>query len=427
LNLPGLLPNPDEPASLGNLRRLLWLRNLMILAALLLLIAAHHWVASPLPWSWLILALTLYAATGISIVRQLRQWREPSEHDLAVQIFIDILAMTVVLALAGGASSPFAFTYLLPITIGATLLNTRRSWAIVSIAIAAYSLLIIFRPPDPAAFAHNHGMNRFDLHVFGMWGGFVFSALLIASFVHGMRAALLRQQLALAQAREARARDEQLVSLGTLAASTAHELGTPLGSIALLADELGDDALTADERSESLAALRQQVQRCKSALAGLSKAAGQTQAQSGQLLPVINWLTALRDEWQQRRPDTPLVSDWQGPKDAPPLLAERSLGYAVLNLLDNAADASPELVRWEAHWSNTELHMQIIDRGPGLSAAARVNLRQPGNSSKPQGLGLGLFLAHAVIERLGGNVQLGEADGGGLAVHIHLPLLGDKA
>lgn len=418
-----LLPRPDEPASMGNLRRLLWLRNLMILAALALLGAARYWLAADLPWSALFYSLALYASSNLYVVWRLQQPREPFESEFFAQILLDIGGLTVILALAGGASSPFAFTYLLPITVGATLLGPRFTWSLVAAAVIAYSALILAAPPDMANLAHSHGMQRFDLHIFGMWSGFLFSAVVIAVFVQGMRDALSRQQLALLQAREARARDEQLVSLGTLAASTAHELGTPLGTIALLADELGDPQLDDTERNTVIGELREQVQRCKSALGALSKSAGQAQAQQGSHQRIDDWLAELCEEWRERRPECVLTTAWRGPTDAPSLLAERSLAHAVINVLDNAADVSPQSVRWIARWDETHLEMKIVDSGPGLTASAQDRGAQLGQSSKPQGLGLGLFLAHAVIERLGGHIHLAEADTGGLAVTINLPLL----
>lgn len=424
-----LLPRPDEPASLGNLRRLLWLRNLVVLAGLLLLGAARFWLTIDLPWSNLLYCLLLYAASNLYVVWRLRQPHEPVEAELFAQILLDIGALTIVLALAGGPSSPFTFTYLLPLTVGATLLGRYYSWALVAVAISCYSVLILAWPPDMTQLAHSHGMQQFDLHVLGMWSGFVFSAVVIAVFVQGMRDALMRQQRELSQAREARARDEQLVSLGTLAASTAHELGTPLGTITLLADELGDPLLPAEERQPLLHQLREQLHRCKSALATLSKSAGQSQAHQGTPQIIDDWLLAVCTEWRQRRPDCELSVSWHGPHDAPPLLAERSLTHALLNVLDNAADASPQSVNWQAHWDQQRLQLCIRDAGPGLSAQARANVgqaHQVGNSSKPQGLGLGLFLANAVIERMGGSIALAEADGGGLAVSIELPLLGER-
>jgi len=165
------------------------------------------------------------------------------------------------------------------------------------------------------------------------------------------------------------------------------------------------------------------VQRCRDALQVLSASAGGAGLSGGEALSVGDYLARVRDAWQQRRRGHALSVDWHGPSGEPLILADQTFSQALNNILDNAADASPEAVEWSARWSRESLSMEIRDRGPGLGGAARDRLgRAPWTSDKPQGLGLGVFLAHSVIARFGGRVNLLDRDGGGLITRIELPL-----
>jgi two-component system sensor histidine kinase RegB len=231
---------------------------------------------------------------------------------------------------------------------------------------------------------------------------------------------LRRREQALAAAREQALRDQQLVTLGTLAASTAHELGTPLGTMALLVEEL-DETLPEDQRATT-ATLRQQIARCKEALSNLSSSAGAIRLTGGSRLTVDRYLQAIIDEWRDTRSGIELSTQFDGEIPAPSILADRTLTQALINILDNAADVSPSEVACEAAWSCDSVRLEILDRGPGLADEARHRAGEMGFSSKPDGMGLGLFLAHAIIRRFGGGVQLLNREGGGICTRITLPL-----
>jgi len=233
---------------------------------------------------------------------------------------------------------------------------------------------------------------------------------------------LRQRNRALAAARERALRDAQLVALGTLAASTAHELGTPLGTMALVAAELDEDC---DDQNpamrERLAVLHTQIDRCKSALSTLATSAGGVRLSGGGPMAVDDYLSHLYAEWQQTKPRVAVRTHWEGEQPAPSILADRILSQAISNILDNAAEASPVAVEWDAHWSRTEFVMEIRDRGPGLTPEAEQSVGRMPYSGKPEGLGLGLFLAHAIIGRFGGSVTLSNRDGGGSCTRVSLP------
>ena len=221
--------------------------------------------------------------------------------------------------------------------------------------------------------------------------------------------------------REQCLRDEQLVALGTLATGAAHELGTPLATMAVLTGELERTDLE-DSARRNLKILHDQILRCKKALSVISASAGEVQAESGGLATVTLFLDQVVKEWQNQRLDAKIcVQTTPGPASAR-ILDEYTLHQALINLLNNAADASPEDVTLEATWDEQFLTLGISDRGPGLYSDIAARIANPKATNKEHGMGLGLFLTHATVTRLGGEIDLLRREGGGTHTQIRLPL-----
>jgi two-component system sensor histidine kinase RegB len=257
-----------------------------------------------------------------------------------------------------------------------------------------------------------------------MWLNFLLSALIVAFFVGRMAMALRARELELARAREAALRNEQILALGTLAAGAAHQLGTPLSTMAVVVRELelqhgGNLELAAD-----LSVMRQQIDNCKAILSQLVAAAGHSRGEGGEGIALDAYLDRIIDEWRVLRPAAKVATYLQAARAAPRILADRTLEYAVLNLLNNAADASPDGVEVRGTWDDRQCTVDILDRGPGLDAGAAQRIGQPFYTTKTDrgGMGIGVFLSNATVERYGGKVELTNREGGGARTRIHLPL-----
>jgi two-component system sensor histidine kinase RegB len=350
----------------------------------------------------------------------LRRPQPVSQAELFAQLLVDVTVFTALLYLTGGATNPLVWFYLLPITIAAMVLTARQTWLLAAVTIVCYTVLLRYHVPLPHA---HDGMSSFDLHVMGMWLGFVLSAGLIAFFIARMAQTLYRQTRALANARERAIRDQQLVTLGTIAASAAHELGTPLGTIALLSEEL-EEALRAAPESTltTLSSLKQQVSRCKQALSNLSASAGSMPLTGGRELQVDRFIERLLHDWRELRPKVAAHTRWEGTDPVPLILAEQTLCQALLSILNNAADASPHDVQCDFKWDDAQLFMEVRDRGPGLTQGGEEKAGKIPFTTKPDGMGLGLLLAHGIIERFGGTVRLLNRAAGGLCTQVRLPL-----
>jgi two-component system sensor histidine kinase RegB len=262
----------------------------------------------------------------------------------------------------------------------------------------------------------------FNLHVTGMWVNFMLSAVLITGFVGTMSASIRERDRRLAAARERALRDEQVLALGTFAAGAAHELGTPLSTIAVLAREMEHDHAGMPALSADLGLLRNQVDQCRAILNGLTAAAGQARAQPAVRQDLDRFLRNVIDKWMLLRPEVPLAMQFSGPGTAPQIAAEETVSQTLINLLNNAADASPAGVEVEGSWNGGDFTVEVRDHGPGITEEVAARAGRTFISTKSAGRGIGLFLANATIERLGGSVALFNREGGGGCTRVTIPL-----
>ncbi len=404
----------------SNLRRLFFLRSIAIGGEILVIATAVGLFGTPLPLAAMGAIIVLQAAVNVRTWMRLRKAAPVSEAELFLELLADVAALTALLYLSGGSTNPFVSLYLLPLTIAATAFSARYAWAMAGLTIACYSALMFFYVP----LGHGHEMHSsaFNLHVLGMWANFLVSAVLIASFVATMSASLRGRDRELAIARERALRDEQVVALGTFAAGAAHELGTPLSTIAVIAREL---ATPVHHRSGPTRRP-----------ASVAHASGQLQAhyhqhdhrrrtgacRTGEAQSVKEFLAGVTEKWALIRPQVRLDLRCGGTGAAPQIVGEETVRQTLINILNNAADASPQAVEIEGTWNAAELTIEVRDRGPGITDDIAEKAGRAFFSTKAAGRGIGLFLANATIERLGGNVALFNRDDGGGCTRVTIPL-----
>ncbi|MGL6070030.1 ATP-binding protein [Craterilacuibacter sp.] len=396
--------------------RIIRLRWLMLLAASVLL-CALRWRGIVLPWALCAQALATLAVINLALqFNGLARWR--GINPLALGLFADVLALTEILAFSGGAANPLASLYLPPILFAALLLPVHFAWTLGGLSLLAYGSLFFWHLPWPLA--GDDAAYAFTLHLVGMWLTFALSMVLIIGFVSRLAGELVLREAALSAAREAQLRNEQLVALGVQAASAAHTLSTPLGTLSLLADELADSYADDPELGEDLRLMQQQLAVCR---AGLSRLREDAEV-SGEHLPLFDALAARIAGWRTLRPDVAL--HWQGPQSGGPLFAaDHGFWAALFNLLNNAADAGGGKVELAAALEGDSLQLAITNREGCLSAAqlARAGLAML-PSDKPAGMGIGVLLSHVTLSRLGGSLTLSNDQAGGVRASLCLPLSG---
>lgn len=404
------------------LKYLLQLRLLLIGAQALGLAFIGSHFDLDVPWSIaaaVLGAMTVYTAWSWI---QLKGGRSPDTAEFARQCAADLSALTVLIYFSGGSVNPFISLFLLPIVFAAAALPMRASVGIAIAAVTCYTLLMFFNVPIGGAQAHAHG-HAIELHLWGMWYGFVLSAGCIAYFVARIATTLRAHDRALARARERALEAERVVALGTLAAGTAHELGTPLATMAILAKDLDTDLAGQPALHASIVTLREQIARCKESLARLATDAGELPADSGRPANADAFLGGLLADWRSQQADLDVTIAVDGPRPAPRILADRTLQQALLNVLNNAADASSRHVEARGAWDAHAMWLEVRDDGPGIANAVREQVGRGIVSTKGErGLGIGLYLAHSVLTRLGGRVEFSTPPGGGTVVHVEIPL-----
>lgn len=341
--------------------------------------------------------------------------RAVEEWHIALIMMIDIAILTGLLYLTGGPNNPFSFLYLVQIALAAVLVRARWTWMLVGLSFVGFGILLVAH--EPLAIPE-------DNHAYGAWVALGVASAFVVHFLLRITAALAERESELTEARGLAARQERLASLATMAAGAAHELSTPLGTVALAAKELeraltkhADTELAADARL-----IREQVGRCRSILDQMAQGAGTvgesvTPCSVAELLDET--LVGIRDAPRVLReiPDEVLSQKLR--------LPPRAVSQALRSLVTNAQDASPPTaaVVITARVPDHHLEITIRDRGAGIPLDVKDRIGEPFFTTKApgRGMGLGLFLARAVIEAVGGALQIDPLAGGGTEVRVQLP------
>ncbi len=416
------MPLTNHTPDTLSLKRLFMLRSSAIVTELGAIALAIGVLGMTLPLGPLLAIVLVHAA--INVFTWLRLQRHPivSAPEFSFQLALDTLVLALLLFYSGGYTNPFVSLLLLPLVITAAILPQRYTWLMATLTIGAYTALMFYYVPLPHMNMAHEGGSDFGMHVLGMWFSFLLSAALIIFFVVKIANNLRERDKALAEFREKALRDEHLIELGTLATGAAHELGTPLATMAVLTNELCHDHADDPQIKAQAQILRQQVERCKGILSDLSASTGQTRAEGGGRVAVDDYLNAVLNQWQQLRPEVAPTHHFGGPQPAPQLLADKTLTQAIINILNNAADASIDHVDVSVRWSAEQLTMEIRDRGNGIAAEIARTTTTPFMTTKQTGHGLGLYLAKSVVDRYNGTLEIRNRNQGGIVIRITLPL-----
>lgn len=416
-----LAPSRLLSASKQNLWRLTWIRLLVISsqAATLGFVFITDW----LPLAWMPLLVLLCSSITISVITIVRLYGNwpVTELEFAVQLGMDLLIHSGLLYYTGGSTNPFVAYYLVPLTIAAATLPWMHTMLLSGLALTGYSVLLMVYHPLHAGDHINELM--ISLHLFGMWVNFALSAAFITFFVTKMAQTLREQEEFRSLRREEEMRDQQLLAVATQAAGAAHELGTPLSTMSVLLTELRLEYKDKYALQEDLALLQEQVLLCKGTLQSLVRAAEADRRQSVEEQTVVDWFEKAMNRWHLMRPEASYTYEYSGQGGMPVVMPSADLTQALLNLLNNAADACPDNLKisltWDLHW----IVLKIRDRGAGVPLEIAEQLGKPFITTKGKGLGLGLFLSQASVTRAGGTVKL-YGVGGGTMTELRLPRTG---
>ncbi|HTH75221.1 MAG TPA: ATP-binding protein [Trinickia sp.] len=398
-----------------NLGHLFWLRCLAIIGQLVTIAVVQRFFGVHLPLPAMLTIIALEAIFNAATWWRVAGARPETDLELLGQLWVDLGALSALLFLSGGTTNPFVSLYLPSLAIAAAVLPWRHMIWLAIFAMCCYIALGF----DSIPLNMDNPANLFDYYRTGMWVNFMVSVGLIAWFVARMSTALRQRDAALGDAQQRLMQDERAVALGVQAATVAHEMGTPLSTIAMLTEELRD-AAHSDERlapyADDFVLLEQQMTLCTSALARLRSRASVSPSRER----LDAWLSSFGEQWRLRHPhvkfvrlDAAVADTW--------LDETAAVGQILTILLDNAARVSPDRVTLAAAVADGFIEFQVGDSGPGISPALRAKLGSTPVDSTQGGHGVGLYLAFAAASRLNGSVELLDGEPRGTRAVLRVP------
>jgi len=347
------------------------------------------------------------------------------QRTLGAVFVLDTLCLSVMLAFTGGPANPFTLLYLVQITLSAVVLSRNWTWVLGLLSTVCFGLLFFFHLPLAAFQGHDHpGISP---HLVGMWIAFIVAAGLITFFTGRVSDALRRREQEVLTLQEQIAKHERLASLATLAAGAAHELGTPLGTIAVVARELeryGSTLPNPDAVRDDAKLIRSEVERCRLILQRMSAKGAEPLGESARAVPVIDLLNEALGQFSEPQRSSVLmeIADPGLVTVLPVQAAVQSLVALLQNAMDANANGSRVVVK--AFAAEGDISFSISDQGTGMSDAVLRRISEPFFTTKEpgRGMGLGTFLVRLFAERLGGCLSFESIQGKGTTATLKLPL-----
>ena len=400
--------------------RLLMLRSGAIAVQLIAVLSVYFLLDYQLALLPLLGVIALEAAFQLVSLFAYRHVSHAKPSVMLMQLTADVLFLTVLLSLSGGATNAFVSLLLLPIMIAAVTLREKGLAYIALLAITAYSFLLINMP--------DHSMHQMNMsgHFVGMWVNFVLSTSVIALVIGAMSRALKERERVIAKAREKQLRNEQLVTLDGAAAQITHQLATPIANLQLLFEEL------LEEQPNNIIVKQMQtpLEQCRDQLNSFRALSEQIRVKNAKDQITITQLqTAINDTFVLQYPGQHIK--WSTPSINAILLSDAMLLPAILNLLQNAAIANQKQgkteleLSWELNQQDQCIDLLIRDFGDGFTPSQLAEL---GGQVMPseQGMGLAVLLSNVTFERLNGSLTLFNHKEGGAVAKVQLAIINSE-
>lgn len=377
-------------------------------------------------------AAVILVATILNVVLSLRTpvFMPFTTRTSAMVLAFDILQLSALIYLTGGLQNPFSVLFLAPVMISAAALPPRMTIGLALLAIAMASVLAIYHRPLP--WLKGQILVFPTIYTAGIWTAILLGVGFIGIYAWRVAEEAREMADALAATELVLAREKHLSAVDGLAAAAAHQLGTPLATIAVVVKEMDRHVKVGDPLKEDVALLQQETARCREILAKIASLGGEEDGPLGEMAiaHLIEELAA-----PHRNFGIDIVVGCTGPDPQPRSPRNHGMIYGIGNLIENAVDFAESKVTISARWSEREVIITVADDGPGFPADVLQRLGQPYLTTRRNriresedrrhaggGLGLGLFIAKTLLERSGGKVRFANTPGGGGAhIDIHWP------
>jgi two-component system, sensor histidine kinase RegB len=408
------------------LRWVVRLRYGLIVGEVALIAVLSLGLQIPLPVVLIGPAIAIQALSNWLLRLKMDRLGGSAEHLVGMLFGLDTVCLTVILALSGGPANPFSLLYLVQITFSAVVLRKLWTWTLGVFSTLSFGLLF-WVSRDVSVF-HEHGLSGgISVHLLGMWIAFATAALLISFFVARLSAEARSKEREIRLMQRRLARNDRLASLVTLSAGAAHEMATPLATIAVTAKEMEHDANVrlGDRRMrEDAELIRSQVERCRRILERMGTQGADPLGEAPKTTELETLLADVRKAFPDAQDRIRIHMDAESSRTCviPVRAAVEALSALVKNALDASSDGKPVLVR-AVHSGNGRVRFIVQDEGIGMSAEVMERVAEPFFTTKAagQGMGLGAFLAHLFAQTLGGQLSFESEPGRGCTATLELP------
>ncbi len=422
-----MFPTARGRVRLGTLNNLRWMAVIGQSTALILV---YFGLGYALPLTLCATAIGASAILNLALSVAYPATRRLHAREATAFLAYDILQLAALLYLTGGVTNPFSLLFVAPVVISAATLELADTLLLATIAFVAISFLVEFHRPLP--WRPDEVFRLPPMYVFGIWASLIAGMGFTSIYAYRTASESTRMADALSATQLALARADRLAALGALAAAAAHELGTPLGTIAVVAHELARETPPDAPHAEDFLLLRAEAERCRKILTRLAQPDDAVIGATNHLP-----LGALLDDIAEphRGLDLEIVIEAQA-GTAPKVWRVPEVSYGLNNLVENATDFAVEKIRLVARWDAKSITVDVIDDGPGFSPEILERIGDPYVTSRPrakttvkdlaerdhqEGMGLGFFIAKTLLEQTGASVSARNAPDGGALVRVVWP------
>ncbi|MBC7768584.1 MAG: ActS/PrrB/RegB family redox-sensitive histidine kinase [Phycisphaerales bacterium] len=405
VRLPAPVPSFWTAQSRVRLRTLILLRWLAVLGQTAAVVLVRYGLDVDFPLEWALAAIGVSVALNLGLIALRRSQELAKEWEAAAQLAYDSVQLAVLLALTGGLQNPFVFLFVAPVAVSATILRPTVTAMLAALTFVCVAAISVWRLPLP--WPEGAAFEVPQLYQFGIAAAVLVGLGFTSVYAWRVAAEEERLNIALAAVQAVLAREQTLSALGGLAAAAAHELGTPLATIHLVAKEMAREAKPDDPRAEDLQLLVTQSERCRA---------------------ILGQLSAMRDQGDvmvQRAPIRVLLEEAIGPHEGlgaeihidaqgdGPIDVRRmpEIVHALGGIVENAVGFAHSRVDIEARWDASSVEITVRDDGPGFSSAILGRLGEPYLTERDRegvagGLGLGFFISKTLLERTGATLEV---------------------
>jgi two-component system sensor histidine kinase RegB len=401
------------------LRTLVYIRWIAVLGQLLTLLVVRYGLAFELPFGICISVIAISAALNIAITLRRPLGDHLTDRMAAQYLAYDILQLTVLLFLTGGLQNPFSVLILSPVVVSATVLPRGSTIGLGLLSGGAITLLALWHLPFP--WHQGQSFELPDVYIMGIWEALELGVVFIAAYAGSVSEEARRMSDALAATQMALAREQRISALGALAAAAAHELGSPLATIAVTAREMERTAPHDGPFAEDIRLLIEQTNRCRDILAELARDPEADGGSPFARLPITVLVEAAAQPHMTSHAE--ILFD-HGPADSvgpPPVIARSpEILHGLGTIIQNAAQFAADQVVVATRWDRDKITVTVEDDGPGFPSHLLDRLGEPYLSSRGEGghMGLGVFIASTLLKRTGATLSFFNAEDGGARVEV---------